>query len=241
MRFTLAGVLAEARTLWRSDQELVLRIAAVLIFLPQLAVLLFLPRGPDLEGLAGEALIRALEPWIASVWPWALAAALLQTLGQASILSLLLDPRRPSVGEAIMSALPLLPGIFLVSILIIAAQFAGFFALILPGLYVMGRSFLILPSILARPRDGLGGGIIAGIRHTHRRGWMIALIPFSILVATQLVGQLILALAPSAGGTISPAAMAAGAAASLIAALSITAHALFQAATYRVLVPRQGI
>lgn len=241
MKETLAGVLGEAGALWRSDQELVLRIAAVFVFLPQLAVLLFLPKAPDVAGLTGEAWIDALQPWFAIILPWMLAAALVQILGQASVLMLLLDARGPSVGEAIARALPLLPGVFFVALAINLAQIAGLAALIVPAIYVMGRCFLILPSIVARPERGLGHGIVAGIRHTHLRGWLIGLIPFSIFIAGQLLGQLVLALVPAESAAASPSVMAANAAASLIAALSVTAHTLLQAAAYRVLVPRQGM
>lgn len=240
MKPLIAGVLAEAGALWRSEQELLLRIAAVFVFLPQLAGVLFFPL-PDITGLDQQAALDAVRPWLATAWPWLGGAILAQVFGQMAMLMLLLDSRKPSVGEAMVSALSLLPGAALISLAINAAQAAGLIAFIFPAIYVMGRAFLILPSIAAAPARGLGSGIIEGIRHTNRRGWLIGLLPFSIFAGTYVIATLIGALLPAGTAVTAPAAIAAGAVASVVAALSVTAQVLLQAAAYRVLVPRHGM
>ncbi len=194
MNAGLAGIFAEAAALWRGDRDLWIRIAAVFFFLPMLAVRLFVPE-PDQTNVAPEAAAQAALDWIGANIGWIAGELLIQALGSCVVLVLLLDRARPALGQAIGRGLRLLPGYVLVNLAATLMVIAGLFALILPGLYAVGRTFVAGADYVAEPGRGPFGALVGGIRRTENRGWMLLL----VVMALVGVNYLLLVLLGSVG------------------------------------------
>jgi len=132
MSFTLAGVFAEAGAQWRRARGLLLPVVAVFHFLPMFAFWLFV--GPMQAVADPEAQWDAASSWYLGNMPWLLGIQLIGWFGAATVLSLLLDPARPSVGEALRRAATLFPRFLGVAILASLMVNIGLILLIVPGL-----------------------------------------------------------------------------------------------------------
>lgn len=161
MRLRYGELFADAAELWRADSGILVPIAAIFFFLPILAILLFLPV-VDLNGLEGEARNAAMMAMIGDQLPWSIAQTIIQTWGVGAILTLQLDPARPSVGEALRRALARLPGLLAARIIAFGGVALGILAFVVPGLYLMGRTFLTSALYIAEPRLGPAGAAIGG-------------------------------------------------------------------------------
>lgn len=244
MNAGLAGIFAEAAALWRGDRDLWIRIAAVFFFLPMLAVRLFVPE-PDQTNVAPEAAAQAALDWIGANIGWIAGELLIQALGSCVVLVLLLDRARPALGQAIGRGLRLLPGYVLVNLAATLMVIAGLFALILPGLYAVGRTFVAGADYVAEPGRGPFGALVGGIRRTENRGWMLLLVVMALVGVNYLLLVLLgsVGAALDASGISSPLVRAPfELVTALVGSAMALAQVLVQAAAYRRLeVPRQGI
>lgn len=239
MRLRYGELFARAGELWRADSELLVPVAAIFFFLPILAILIFLPI-TDLSGLEGEARSQAMLAMIGEQLPWSLAQTIVQTWGVGAILTLQLDPGRPSVGEAIRRSLVRLPGLLAARIIAFGGVALGILAFVVPGLYLIGRTFLTSALYIAEPKLGPAGAAIGGFERTAGNGWLLFLVAGTIFAANYLIGgmagQGMLTL--SAGGSwlaLPFAALAAG-----MLSLMVVAMVLLEIAAYRGLA-RQGM
>lgn len=242
----LAGIFAEAAALWRGDRDLWIRVAAVFYFLPMLALLFFASEPPAGDpDIAPEAAMQAALDWLAANAGWFAGAWLVQALGSCVLLALLLDPARPSLGQALGRAPRLLPGFLLVRLMTLLLVAAGSFAFLLPGLYAAGRTLVAGASYIAEPERGPFAAFVAGIRRTDRRGWMLLLAGMT-LVAIYFVADMLLGSVGTllgASGAASPFVRAPFVLVSaFVGAAMGLAQVLVEAAAYRRLAaPRQGI
>lgn len=237
MKLRFGNVFAHAGDLWRSESGLLVPLAAIFFFLPLLAVLLVVPV-VDLGGLEGEARAEAMIATIRAQLPWTVAQAVIQTFGVGAILTLLLDPARPSVGEAIRRAFVRLPGLLAARIVALAGVALGLLAFVLPGLYLIGRTFLTSAVYIAEPERGPAGAVIAGFERTTGNGWLLFLVFGTVTTASQLLGSVatraLLGL-PEGGLLTFPFIALVAAGMSVI----VLATVLLEAAAYRSL-PRPG-
>jgi hypothetical protein len=239
MRLTFAGVFADAGVLWRANRDLLVRVASVFLFLPLLAVQLFLAY-PDLTQMEPEAALRAFWDWYIQNWYWFLAAGTVQVFGQGVLFALLLDPGRPKLDAALGRALRLLPTLWAAAIGVFLIIVAGFFALILPAFYLTGRTLLTGAVVMAERQTNPIAAIADGMRRTRNNGWVLMLVTLSVGFVVMLAGNVLhkaeLAAAgmPYADAVFGLMTAAAGAAGGL-------AQLLLQAAAYRALTSRQGI
>lgn len=239
MRLGYGAIFADAGAMWRSESAVLVPVAAVFFFLPVFALLLFLPI-TDTRGLAEAAAQAAEVAQMTSNLPWLAAQIVVQSFGAAVVLQLLLDPARPQVGGAIARAVRLLPGLLAAQIIAFAGIALGLLILIVPGFYLMGRTFITAPIYVAEPERGPAGAVILAFERSRGNGWVLFLVAFTVSGANYVLGniaqQATMAML-SAGPLVTiPFEFVI----SIFAAACVLAMALLQAAAYRAL-PRQGM
>jgi hypothetical protein len=198
MKLSFAGVFADAGAMWRSERDLLLRLAGIFLFLPIFGLRLFLPE-LDVKNVAEDALWPAIAAWYNANALWLAAQLIFQAVGVATMLALLLDPARPTVGRALTRALGLLPSLMVGLAGIMLFTGLGAFLFILPGLYVLGRTLLVWPVLVSEPALGPFRGFAAAIQRTHKHGWMLLLALVTIWIPAYMVAGIFDASAASAG------------------------------------------
>lgn len=229
---------ADLMAMARSNASVLAIIAGVFLFLPNFAQLLLAPP-PDISSLDWKG-VRQMEEYFSRNGLTLILCNLPVWLGSAGILALLLDSRRLTVGEALVSAMRLLPGVIVLNWLVQFLTFAGFVLLIVPGVYLIGRLVLAAPSQMAERV----GNPIAAIRRsfalTAQNGWRIAGLVVLIAVVAMIaaaafnivVGILISLILPKTAIGIAVAMLK-----SAIGATTALLLLLLAAALYRQLAP----
>ncbi len=240
----LSRVFADAYALWRQDRDLWLRIAGFFFFMPSLALYWFVPL-PELKEGDPEAAQKLVAAWFESNAIGLLCFVLIITFGYGVVLTLVLDRERPVLASAITRTLRLLPGLALASFVTGTLVGLGLLAFIVPGLYIAGRTFMTLPALVAEPRRGPFGALLAAIQQSHRRGWMLVAVTVSVFFAVQLLGGVVAGVANAAGVPANgggPLGFVCDALMAVVASSGALAQAFLQAAAYRALGgARQGI
>ncbi|MXO69324.1 hypothetical protein GRI72_10850 [Altererythrobacter marinus] len=119
MKFDMGRAWSEAVSLLSANKELLAVIAGIFIFLPNLALALFVPEA--MEGPAAldpEDPMAAVQGFYAANGLWFFLVAIVQSIGTLSLLALLHD-RRPTVGEAIRTGLIVLLPYFAAQVLLV--------------------------------------------------------------------------------------------------------------------------
>ncbi|MES2444329.1 MAG: hypothetical protein V4574_15990 [Pseudomonadota bacterium] len=242
----IARVFVDAVALWRHDRDLWIRVASFYFFVPVFAVLLFVQpsqvpvevRPGDLSALAQQMLVtfRGQAWWLVPLTVW-------KVYSLGVVLILVLDPARPSLATAILRALRMLPGLMLAYLGAGLLVGAGLGLFIVPGLYLVGRTMLTQPILVAEPHRGPIGALIVAVQRSHRRGWTLFFVLLCAILMQLCAESLVSTVGALLGGATNGLAhlvfSALGAA--VIAAGSL-AQALLQAAAYRELcAARQGI
>ncbi|MBB5710123.1 hypothetical protein [Sphingomonas xinjiangensis] len=185
MTWSFSGVLADVRAIWRGERDLLVRVASVFFFLPTLAARLFLPM-PNLEGATREDLPRVLSEWLAGQGGWIALQLVVLTFGSGLILVLLLDRARPTLGQAMIRTLKLLPLLLIAWTCVLFAMALGSMLLFVVALYLGGRGFLSAAAVVMRPERGPFAAVVDSVRLTARRGWMVAALAAMVFVASYL-------------------------------------------------------
>jgi hypothetical protein len=192
--FAIRPVLADAWALFRRDRDWLLRVAGPFLFLPAFALALLVPTAPVALLSGGtseaEALARAakLADWMRAHGGWHLLANGMALFGAAALQSAYLDRHAPDVGAALGRAGGLLPRYLLAMLIVAVPTGAGLYLWVLPGLYVMGRTMLVGPVLVAeRPVSALGA-VVRSFALSRGRG-----LPLMALAATTVLGSLIVA------------------------------------------------
>lgn len=173
MIWSVPTVFADARALWRSERDLLVRVASVFFFLPTLAMRLFLPM-PEVEAADRQELLRIVSEWLAQQGGWIVLQLVLLTFGSGVVLVLLLDRSRPTLGEAMLRTLKLLPLLLIAWTSVLFAMALGSMLLLLVALYIGGRAFLTGAAVVMRPERGPFAAVADSVRMTARRGWVVA-------------------------------------------------------------------
>ena len=155
MTIDVTTVLRDAWALFRRDRDVLLRLAGPFLFLPAYALVLLVPAPPTPDANAADSQ-AATQAWLQSVGDWAgahggwfLLAYAIGYVGGAAILSLYLDRTRPDVGGALRRALTLAPRFLLAMLVVSFPAGLGLLLWVIPGLYVMGRTMLVAPALVA--------------------------------------------------------------------------------------------
>ena len=209
MKLSYNAVWEDALALVRAYFPLALAIAGVFMFLPSLLVSYFLPQ-PETGG-EPSAQQQAMVGYFVQNWPWLALAIAVTVVGTLAILALVLDARRPSVGEAILrggTATPIYLGAmvivgiglflaaFVVSLLLslfvavggtAVATLAGLIILILL-FYGSGRLFPLPCVLVGEEERNPIKAIARSLALTRGRGWAIAGLLILILLALAVLG-----------------------------------------------------
>lgn len=253
MSFSIQGVFADAWALWRRDGALILRLASALVFVPMVIAFL-LPDPPAMPAAASaiapvppEELRRwslLFSAWLVDYGVWKLVALLVTQWATLTLLVLFLDPRWPTLGQALRRGLALIPVFVLAGLLTGIPVALGFFLFVLPGLYVLARLILV-GAVLAQGRvRGPIEAIATSFRLTHGAGLKMLGLVCIVLAATWLASQPLLLLDTTlrrSGDAFGLATLATSAALAIVSMLSSIAMALLQIAAYRRLASIKGI
>jgi hypothetical protein len=144
LALTPAQLWADARHLLRREAPLLLPVAGLFLFLPQLMLARVMAGVP--QPAAGMEPAELLAMFIAA------ASMVLALIGQTVLLQLLLGGpggRSVTVGGALQSAAPLVVAALAATMMQGLAIVGGFLLLVLPGIYLMARLSLVLPALVA--------------------------------------------------------------------------------------------
>lgn len=249
MRFDSKSVLTDALAMWRADGDLLLRVSAAFLFLPQFAMLLLLPPMPPIAVTAEmtdaeqRALAQGIVEWASAYGGWYLLGAVLVQAGALIVLMLYL--RRLDLRGAMGQGLALFPRYVLAMIVVGMPLGLGVLTivLLLPGLYLLGRLIAVGPALVAEAPLSVARSVSRSWALSRGHGFALA-----GLVSLTIIGGALLAApftlidkALRAGAPNMVAIAMADAAAAAITAAALLAATLVQIAAYRRLVASKGI
>ena len=242
MKIDIATTFVAAFALWRRDRALLVPLAGLFLFVPQLCVLLLVPEMPqpvpgDSTEEAARAWGEAFAAWASANGGWYLLAQLVALFGTLAIVTLYTDRNRPDVGAAMRSALTLLPRFVLAMILLTlpvgalllaSLPFRTFvYFVIVPIFYLLARALLLPPVLVAERPVGAMAAIARSWRLTRGNGGVLTAIYAALALSGPIVGSVFLGLLRVGGpnpvlvAIVSAAAAAAAAAAGLAQALVV--------------------
>ena len=239
----------DAWAAWRQDSTLLLPLAGLTMFLPQLAVYLLVPRlvlpmeeGAASDPAAQQAMVTAMSEWLSQYGGWYLLAPLCGLFGALTVMVLYLAPTRPTLGGALGRASALFLRYLLASILLgfAAAPVLGFglvspvlvFFLMPLAFYLLGRTMLTGPAIVSAAPIGAIAAIQRSWALTRGNGWMLGATYAAPMFVTQIVVSALLGFDTLGGGNPVIGAIVDGLAA-LTGAASALTLALVEVALYR--------
>lgn len=244
MPISIQAVLADAWALFLRDRGWLIRLAAPFLFLPSFALALLVPRWPaapgaEAAGSDGRTLVWAelFGDWLRVNGGWYALAYAVGAFGSAALYAAYLDREAGDVRGALRRAGPILPRFLLAALLIAIPTGAGLYLWVVPGLYVMGRTMLASPAILAERPLSAVGALARSFALSAGAGLPLMALAGAVLLAGVVLAQPFAAIeAAGGGGRIAAAFAAAG-----IAAVSMAtnlAQVLVAVSAYRRLVKR---
>jgi hypothetical protein len=242
MKIDFTGVLKDAWALFKRDRDLLLRIAGPFLFLPAFALALVVPDPPlpdaATRGDEAQALVwaQAVTDWAGANGGWYCLAYALSFFGMAAVYTLYLDRDRVDIGTALSRSATLLPRYLLAMILVSLPAGAGLLLYAIPGLYILGRTMMTGPVLVAEGPIGAFAAIRRSLSLTRGAGLPLMSLAAFGYMSGWLLGMPFMALdgAMRDGGQGNPVAIAlvdAGAAAAATA--SGVAMALIAVSVYR--------
>ncbi|MEY4270904.1 MAG: hypothetical protein RLZZ58_2120 [Pseudomonadota bacterium] len=200
IKFDMGAAWNDGVALTRMHRPLVATLAGVFLFLPQLAVGLLGPGDPAIApGATIDQIIAAFTAWANAMLPYLLVLTVISAFASQAILKLWLAPPGISVGEAMSTALTLLVTAVIASVLGTIAIYLGFLALIVPGLYLLGRLAFAQVAIADREIRNPIAALQASWDLTRGNGWRI--VGFLFLIAI-VIGILLLLAGMVIGGLV---------------------------------------
>lgn len=148
MQFDMSRAWNEATELLRANREVTWTVAGVFFFLPGFAQSLLMPEIRPPAGADQQAMIEYATKLYASIAPIFLVTTLIQLVGSLTLLSLLRDDSKPTVGEALKTgAIGLLPYIGVYLIMTVAMTIAIVLAFAVPA--ALGLTWLAVVLVVA--------------------------------------------------------------------------------------------
>ncbi len=139
MKLNMSAAWDHAVTMVSANKEVLLVLAGVFFFIPNLATALFLPEAiPDQatgQTVDPEEIMAAMSGFYSEYWWVLLLVAIISTIGMIAVLAVLGDRGRPTVGDAMARGVKLLPtqiaaqlgiALTLVVVLFVVGLIAGF-------------------------------------------------------------------------------------------------------------------
>lgn len=184
MRFSYSGIWDDMVRLLKAQGSLLVAVAGVFLLLPELLTAYFLPR-PEPKSMAD--LVQLYSAYVGANWLPLVLAMLVTAIGAIAILLLLLDRRQPTVGAAIGAAVPLLIPYVVATFLSNMMIAGGLSLLIVPGLYLIGRTAPLGPALVAEGWRNPIAAIGRSFDVTRGNGWMVAGLVMMIFAAGYLL------------------------------------------------------
>lgn len=135
--------------LFRANRELLLGVAGVFVLLPGLAFALFVSRPENPAGAEIETLYRLMLEFYTDNVFWIILVGLANGFASVVMLVLILDSRKPSVGEAMRKGVSILLPYYALGILSNMMVFLGSLAFVLPGIYIFIKLVVAGPAMIA--------------------------------------------------------------------------------------------
>lgn len=180
----------------RANASILIAVAGAFVFLPALVASFFtVPFAPAGQDAEMAEIVAAYSEYLRQNWLPLLVLRLLSTLGQLLIYLVLLDARRPAVGEAFRIAAPLFVQFFLTNLLVTMMLGAGFALLLVPMFYVIGRAMLAPAAFVAERRANPIAAVGRSLSLTKGQGWRIFFFVFLIFLV-------VFAIQLAVGGTL---------------------------------------
>lgn len=232
-----ARVFADAAALWRSERELLVRVAGPFFFLPMLGMVLLLANSGFGKDLAPEQFSEALLAFQSAYFFPVLLASVALDFGTFVVLNLFLQGGGRTLGEVLrITVRRFLP---FLAITIVAGMFfsLGLSLFVLPGLFVFARTWLAAPAFAATPERGPIAAFVEGWRRSAGLTWLLILaLTGAVLVPALFASMLAAGLLAGIGVAIGAPQAAMGVAhfvAAGIGALAWTWLAVLRVAVYR--------
>ena len=181
----------DARALLAADREAIVAIAGFFIFLAAwISAFLVPPLMIDTLENANTAM-ATLSSYFETNWPVLLPSMLVTVYGSLTLYVLLASRPLAKVGDALGVAAGLLLKYLLASLLVGWATLAGFFLLVIPGLYLSGR-FALLPAVMAEDTGrGLNASVLRTWHVTRDCGWAILILMLFVAIAVRLTSAIV--------------------------------------------------
>lgn len=173
----------------RANASVLTVMAGVFFLLPNFAQAIWAPP-PQIKALDWNG-IKQLNEYFVANFPVLLLCQIPVWLGTAALLTLLLDSRRLSVGESLRAAAALLIAVVVLNWLTQLAVFAGMLALVLPGLYLLGRLSVAAPAQMAERLVNPVTPMRRSFDLTRGNGWRIAALVVLITLVAAVAGSAI--------------------------------------------------
>lgn len=243
----IGRILHDAWRLAKAESALLIPVAGLFVFLPQLAQWLLLPPLPTRPVPANPDQANSLNamidwfnlvyaPWAQANGVWIMLVALVSLFGAGAMLALFVGRDRPDVGAALARSGVLLPRLLLLALLIQVPTMLGLYFLILPGVYLLGRLMLGYPAIFATQRLSAVGAVSLSWRLTRGHSLQTAVLaglPYLGTVMLMMPFQALADLMTSAHA-VNPVAMAIlGMIEALIGTIQTIGLVLIQVAIWR--------
>ncbi len=206
-KLDLSSAFERARELFMDNLQLLLAVAGVFFVIPQLIVGFMTANAQQLDTLLEgatkiEDFVEGFSVFFQQYSLWFILLIVLTFIGTLTILVILLDKTRPTVGQAIGIAFSLLLFYFLLSILTGLATVIGIMLAILPGLYFAVKFCLAPPIMVAEKVTNPIEAMKASWNLTKGNSIMIFVYLFIIGIVLFVVSLLVEGIAGLLGETI---------------------------------------
>ena len=218
MRFNSNMAWRMAHSAILANRDVLLAMAGVFFLLPRLALALFMPDPPGVQGMSSAQSMQAVEQFYGRAMPYIIPMILFQAIGILGILTLFTDRSRPTVGQALtLGAKGVLPYVGAQILLAMGVVLVG--GAVIGGLGLTGQPvaaaaggvLVVMGVVVAYIRFALVGPVVAVDRVYNpvkalRRSWAITrgngwrLFGFAMLVG--LVAMVVMVAAISVAGSV---------------------------------------
>jgi hypothetical protein len=180
------AVWTDARALLAAHKEAIAAIAGFFIFMSAWISAFLVPPLIFENLFNSNQAVLEINRYFEANWRVLVPTMLVNTYGSLSLYVLMSGRRLEKVGDAFGIAAALFLPYLLASLLVSWATLAGFFLLIIPGLYLSGR-FAILPAVVTQDAgDGINKSVIRTWRVTSNCGWAILFLMLFVAVIVRI-------------------------------------------------------
>lgn len=185
-RLDYRAVWTDARALLAAHKDAIIAIAGFFIFMSAW-ISAFLVPPLMIENLDDtNQTIPEISRYFEANWRVLLPTMLVTLYGSLSLYVLLSGRALEKVGDALATAAALFVPYLLATLLVGWATLAGFFLLVVPGLYLSGR-FAILPAVIAQNAGpGVNKSVIRTWHVTSKCGWAILFLMLFVAVIVRI-------------------------------------------------------